>query len=309
MGAHVWRRDGQKPNAPRQPWTAPALHNVKRKLVWTRDQAGSNQGVRAEGTAAELAANKRPRQDQSVSTSCKDDPIRKENKQGPLAASNSNDQGDGRRTNGITRVTEENGVDRGNTPTSNGISGHPRDSEGENGRTLPQHVRQNGRASMKMQRAWTADEVEKQREQMEVLRREIEARTKIMDAVQTQATIEDRTRENQYSQAQADLETRRRRFKIIMEQVDEANGAEEEGGVAPSKPVAVADEVEVARVLAASTDYAVLQVQPGTAAADIKRRFREMAISLHPDKCKVEGASDAFQRMAAAYQNVLKFAR
>jgi DnaJ domain len=70
-------------------------------------------------------------------------------------------------------------------------------------------------------------------------------------------------------------------------QVAEAGLGEEEQPGAPSRTVAVADEVEVARVLAASTDYAVLQVQPGTAATDIKRRFREMAISLHPDKCKV----------------------
>lgn len=65
-------------------------------------------------------------------------------------------------------------------------------------------------------------------------------------------------------------------------------GAEGDEAAPQAKPaVVVADEAEVERVLAASTDYAVLQVPAGTSGAELRRRFREMAISLHPDKCKV----------------------
>jgi hypothetical protein len=57
----------------------------------------------------------------------------------------------------------------------------------------------------------------------------------------------------------------------------------------PGERVALsaADSQEVERVLSARTDYAVLQLQPGAQAIQIKKRYRAMAIALHPDKCKV----------------------
>lgn len=51
--------------------------------------------------------------------------------------------------------------------------------------------------------------------------------------------------------------------------------------------VSAADAAEVARVLAARDDYAVLRVQPGASSAALRKRYREMAVSLHPDKCRV----------------------
>lgn len=51
--------------------------------------------------------------------------------------------------------------------------------------------------------------------------------------------------------------------------------------------VSAADTAEVARVLAARDDYAVLCVQPGASSAAVRKRYREMAVSLHPDKCRV----------------------
>ena len=68
-----------------------------------------------------------------------------------------------------------------------------------------------------------------------------------------------------------------------------------------------ADDAEVQRVLKAKSDYAVLQLAPGTNAALVRRRYREMAVRLHPDKCKVQGASDAFQRLVRAYQQLNKY--
>ncbi len=55
--------------------------------------------------------------------------------------------------------------------------------------------------------------------------------------------------------------------------------------------VSAADAAEVARVLAARDDYAVLRVQPGASSAAVRRRYREMAVSLHPDKCRVSRRS------------------
>lgn len=68
-----------------------------------------------------------------------------------------------------------------------------------------------------------------------------------------------------------------------------------------------ADEAEVQRVLKAASDYGVMQLAPGTSAALIRRRYREMAVRLHPDKCNVQGASDAFQRLVKAHQQLTKY--
>lgn len=47
----------------------------------------------------------------------------------------------------------------------------------------------------------------------------------------------------------------------------------------------------------------------GADAVAVRRRYREMAVALHPDKCSVKGASDAFQRLVLAYQGVAKYAK
>ena len=51
-----------------------------------------------------------------------------------------------------------------------------------------------------------------------------------------------------------------------------------------------------------------VQLPAGAGAAVIRKKYKEMAVALHPDKCKVEGASDAFRRLVQAQQNVLKYA-
>ncbi len=50
------------------------------------------------------------------------------------------------------------------------------------------------------------------------------------------------------------------------------------------------------------------QLPAGAAAVEIRRKYKEMAVALHPDKCRVDGAADAFRRIVQAQQNLLKFA-
>lgn len=70
----------------------------------------------------------------------------------------------------------------------------------------------------------------------------------------------------------------------------------------------VADTEEVQRVLCSRTDHEVLQVAPGASAAVIRKRYRELAVSLHPDKCAVPDATLAFQRLVAAFAALNKHA-
>lgn len=70
---------------------------------------------------------------------------------------------------------------------------------------------------------------------------------------------------------------------------------------------AAADIAEVKRVLSSKGDYEVLQLLSGCSRAELKKRYKEMAVRLHPDKCSEEGATSAFQRVHKAYQNLNKF--
>ena len=68
-----------------------------------------------------------------------------------------------------------------------------------------------------------------------------------------------------------------------------------------------ADDKEVDRVLKAGSDYQVLQLEPGASAAEAKKRYRQMAIALHPDKCDAPRAGEAFHRVVTAYRSISSF--
>ncbi len=51
--------------------------------------------------------------------------------------------------------------------------------------------------------------------------------------------------------------------------------------------------------------YDVLDLQPGVPEDDIKRTYRKKSLLIHPDKSTNPYASDAFDRLAIAYQNLL----
>ncbi|KAG1661451.1 hypothetical protein FOA52_006814 [Chlamydomonas sp. UWO 241] len=83
------------------------------------------------------------------------------------------------------------------------------------------------------------------------------------------------------------------------------------GGDGADAPEAVAaargaDTAEVARVLGAPNDYEVLRLHVGAPLSTVRKAYRALAVSLHPDKCSTEGAGDAFQRVQAAYTALVK---
>jgi hypothetical protein len=63
---------------------------------------------------------------------------------------------------------------------------------------------------------------------------------------------------------------------------------------------------EVARVLRSKSHYDVLQLAPGCGSDAVKKRYKEMSLRLHPDKCAAEGASAAFHRARTARDELLK---
>eukprot|EP00955_Chlamydomonas_euryale_P075959 362507-Chlamydomonas_euryale.AAC.9 len=76
---------------------------------------------------------------------------------------------------------------------------------------------------------------------------------------------------------------------------------------APAQPaIAPGDEAEVKRVMGSSNDYVVLKLHVGASLSQVRKSYRTLAIALHPDKCKTEGAADAFQRVQQAYSKLVK---
>lgn len=51
-----------------------------------------------------------------------------------------------------------------------------------------------------------------------------------------------------------------------------------------------------------------VQLHPGASMAAVRKSYRALAVALHPDKCKLEGAADAFQRINKAYNSLAKHA-
>ena len=60
---------------------------------------------------------------------------------------------------------------------------------------------------------------------------------------------------------------------------------------------------EVRRVLATAPGayYFILQVTSDASDADLKKAYRKLAMRLHPDKCRMAGADEAFKRVGAAF--------
>ena len=51
--------------------------------------------------------------------------------------------------------------------------------------------------------------------------------------------------------------------------------------------------------------YAVMDLQPGVPESDIKKRYRERSLFIHPDKCKHPQAPDAFDRLKKAQTELM----
>jgi DnaJ family protein C protein 8 len=51
--------------------------------------------------------------------------------------------------------------------------------------------------------------------------------------------------------------------------------------------------------------YAVMDLQPGVPESDIKKRYRERSLFIHPDKCQHPQAPDAFDRLKKAQTELM----
>ena len=62
-----------------------------------------------------------------------------------------------------------------------------------------------------------------------------------------------------------------------------------------------AAESEIRRIKNEKDYYKILSLERTATEAEIKKRYRKLALQLHPDKCTATGAEEAFKRISAAY--------
>merc|ERR1719265_1598458 len=58
---------------------------------------------------------------------------------------------------------------------------------------------------------------------------------------------------------------------------------------------------EIRRICGCKDFYEILKVQRSAKEDDLKKAYRKLAIKLHPDKCQLTGAEDAFKKVSTAF--------
>lgn len=102
-------------------------------------------------------------------------------------------------------------------------------------------------------------------------------------------------------------ENRRKKFEAsfadAFESAREALGRD----LTSKRVVAFADDKEINRILNSKSDYDMLKLVPGSTAAELRKRYREMALSCHPDKCNHPKSQEAFRKIVTAYTSLSKY--
>jgi curved DNA-binding protein CbpA len=151
----------------------------------------------------------------------------------------------------------------------------------------------------------TAAAAEKKRKELAALKLQIEQR-KV--ALENSLSATQAAEQAEYHHKEAERTHRKRKLEIGFSSAFAAAKQAAAADIASSKAsLSFADQKEVDRVLAAGSDYGVLKLAPGADSASIKKRYKEMAIQLHPDKCKAPEAGDAFHKLVKAYQHLSKY--
>lgn len=76
---------------------------------------------------------------------------------------------------------------------------------------------------------------------------------------------------------------------------------------ASKEKITFAGQEEIDRILSAKSDYSVLGLSPGVDGAQIRKRYRQIAITVHPDKCSHPKANEAFHKIVLAYRNLSRY--
>jgi len=149
---------------------------------------------------------------------------------------------------------------------------------------------------------------------VERLKRLTELRQKIEEAerkVRQKKLHDDEVQENEEKKIEEEKrvkEDRRKKFEASFAEAFESARKQFAEDLATRKtPIVFASELEINRILSAKSDYAVLQLTPGATSSELRKRYREMCLSTHPDKNGHSKAQDAFRKIVASYKSLSKY--
>jgi len=143
------------------------------------------------------------------------------------------------------------------------------------------------------------------REEVQKLRGEVLEKMKNAAERVKRKLAEEQAKINQKVEARK-REERKRKLKKTFAEAFKVKPDPEPAASQINAPVATA--TDVARLLNSKNDYECLQARPGESAESIKKKYKKLAMMFHPDKCKLQGAKAAFQRLHHAYSNLSKIA-
>lgn len=143
--------------------------------------------------------------------------------------------------------------------------------------------------------------------ELEMLKRKMQQKEKLLHMQQERQQAKEAEHQQQ-QQKQAELQRKKaaiaKGFAAVADPLATDAGGQGQGKVA--KTVVSVTDADLQRILDSKCDYACLQLHIGANSAQVRKSYRQLAMALHPDKCKLEGAADAFQKVNAAYNRLLK---
>lgn len=151
-------------------------------------------------------------------------------------------------------------------------------------------------------------ENQEKRQKLEQLKKKIAAKESSLRSLKTSLNSNDDGARNFQAESDAREQRRNKLNAGFADAFASAMAALAEEINASKKPIVFADDAEIKRILSAKSDYIALGVSPGADATAIRKRYRQVAVTVHPDKCKHPQASQAFQRIVSAYKQISKYA-
>jgi len=162
-------------------------------------------------------------------------------------------------------------------------------------------------------------ELEETQEEIEHLKREIAEKEKRLKLANLQREIkeiqktidekEELARRRQANAEQAQIneklskkheQERKTKIQSSFKQVFNVPEKESPG------PNGIASRDDIHRILNSRSDYDCFQLSQPTMLSTIKKKYKELARMLHPDKCNLDGAKEAFIKIGEAYERLIQ---
>ena len=159
----------------------------------------------------------------------------------------------------------------------------------------------------RVKRSDEEQEKENKRRKLLELKAQIAQKEALLQETRLQQEEHDHQEEIKFNEEERLKEDRRKKFEASFADAFESTREALARDMTSKRAVAFADEKEINRILNSKSDYDMLKLAPGSSAAELRKRYREMALSCHPDKCSHPKSQEAFRKIVTAYTSLSKY--